>query len=264
MTQPVLVFGDDGSTGADAAWLWVCEQRWTGWRAEVLTAATPPIGPPPGADAATPHAWAPPSPRSAFAESDLTEIVHLRAEADPRLVLGSMTDASLMVIGPRGEGVLKALHLGSTAEHLLHHLPAPLLLARRATPVRRVLAAVDGSVHSTRAVAALATMPWLDAVEEATVLRVRAGETDADAAPDDEARIAADLLPVAGVEALVCHARGSVASTILDEARTRSADLVVLGTRGVGLLKRAVVGSTASAVARLADSAVLLAHERSE
>lgn len=262
MTKPVLVFGDDGSTGADAAWLWVCEQRWPGWRAEVLTAVTPPIGPPPGAEAATPHPWDPPAPRRAFAETALAEVSHLRAEADPRLALGAMTDASLIVIGPRGAGVLKALHLGSTAEHLLHHLPAPLLIARHAAPVRRVLAAVDGSVHARRAVAALAGMPWLDSVEEVSVLRVHAGDDDGDG--DAETRAAADLLPIAGVESIVCHARGSVASTILDEARARSADLIVMGTRGVGMLKRAVVGSTASAVSRLAGCAVLLAHERSE
>ena len=37
----LLVMGDDGSTGADVAWLWVCNHRWPGWRAEVVTADRP-------------------------------------------------------------------------------------------------------------------------------------------------------------------------------------------------------------------------------
>lgn len=258
MTQPVLVFGDDGSSGADAAWLWVCEQRWAGWRAEVLTAVLPPVGPPPGEAAARPHKWDPPASRHAFAESELAEVVHLRADADPRVALGAMTGASVLVIGPRGDGVLKALHLGSTAEHLLHHPPAPLLLARHATPVRRVLAAVDGSAHARRAVEALAAMPWIGAVDEVRVLGVLDGDGDGTLA--DEVRAAAALLPGDGAEALVCHSRGTVPSTILDEARKGSSDLIVLGTRGVGLIRRAIAGSTASSVARLARCAVLLAH----
>ncbi len=262
MTQPVLVFGDDGSTGADAAWLWVCKQRWPGWSVEVVTAAVPPIGPPPDPDAAMLHPWVPPTRRSAFAESDVAEIAHLRAEADPRVVLGDMTGASLMVIGPRGDGVLEALHLGSTAEHLLHHPPAPLVLVRHSTTVRRVLVAVDGSAHARRAVEALAAMPWLDSVETVAVLGVLAG--DDGEALDEEVRAAADLLPRDGIEALVCHARGSVPSTILDEARDRSADLVVLGTRGIGPIRRILAGSTASAVARLAPCSVLLAHLRDD
>ena len=37
----LLVLGDAGSTGADVAWLWVCNHRWPGWRAEVVTAERP-------------------------------------------------------------------------------------------------------------------------------------------------------------------------------------------------------------------------------
>jgi len=133
---------------------------------------------------------------------------------------------------------------------------------RHAAPVRRALVAVDGSVHALQAVAALASMPWLDGVAEVAILGVREG--DGDETLDDEVRAAAALLPRPGVEALVCHARGSVPSTILDEARDRSADLVVLGTRGAGPVRRILIGSTASAVARLAPCSVLLAHVEGE
>ena len=43
MAEQLLVFGDDGSSGADVAWLWVNEQVWPGWRIEVV-AVEPAIG----------------------------------------------------------------------------------------------------------------------------------------------------------------------------------------------------------------------------
>ena len=33
-----MVFGDDGSPGADSAWLWINSHDWPGWTIEVLIA----------------------------------------------------------------------------------------------------------------------------------------------------------------------------------------------------------------------------------
>jgi len=56
------------------------------------------------------------------------QLEHLMAEADPRLVLDSFTDAALLAIGPRGAGLLKQLGLGSTAEWLISaHRPTGLV-----------------------------------------------------------------------------------------------------------------------------------------
>lgn len=258
--RPVLVFGDDGSPSADVAWLWVCEQRWPGWRAEVVTASPPPIGPPPGDAAALPHPWEPPTPRLGLGEQSFEAIAHLRSDADPRYVLSALTHASLLVIGARGAGLLKALHLGSTAEYLLHQPPSPMVIPKHATPVRRVIGAVDGSAHAHRAIAALAAMPWIDDVERIVLLGVTEPRTHLEPA----LRGASELLDGRpGVEVRVEEARGSVAGTLLAEADTVEADLVVLGTRGLGPVRRVLAGSTASAVTRLAKCAVLLAHDQS-
>jgi hypothetical protein len=73
--------------------------------------------------------------------SDDVKVEHLMAEADPRLVLDSFTDAGLLAIGPRGAGLLKQLGLGSTAEWLIsaHRPLAPLAIIRSARPTRAVL-----------------------------------------------------------------------------------------------------------------------------
>jgi nucleotide-binding universal stress UspA family protein len=55
-----------------------------------------------------------------------------------------------------------------------------------------------------------------------------------------------------------------VRSEILGEVQALDADLVALGTRGVGGVRRAVMGSTASAVALTAGCTVLVAYDPAE
>ena len=51
---------------------------------------------------------------------------------------------------------------------------------------------------------------------------------------------------------------GPAAAAIVDHARSWGADLVVVGTRGNGLLKRLLLGSTARSVMHRAQSSVLI------
>ena len=140
--ERLLVFGDDGSPGADVAWLWVCNHRWPGWRAEVLTAIQPSF-PPSWDKPAKLTEWESPHSRHLFAESALGSIRTLTAVQDPRLILDSRGDADLIVVGPRRLSRTKSIVLGSTTEWLLHHPPAPLAIVRSATTVQRVLVCVD-------------------------------------------------------------------------------------------------------------------------
>ena len=56
---------------------------------------------------------------------------------------------------------------------------------------------------------------------------------------------------------------GQAAAAIVEEARTWNADLVVVGTRGNGLLKRLLLGSTARSVLHHAAASVLIARRTS-
>jgi nucleotide-binding universal stress UspA family protein len=51
---------------------------------------------------------------------------------------------------------------------------------------------------------------------------------------------------------------GPAAQTLLDVARTESADLIVAGTRGFGMLERMLVGSVSTALVRGAECSVLI------
>lgn len=250
----LLVFGDDGSPGADIAWLWVCNHRWPGWRADIVTATLPPLRPLPEDEQVDLTEWDSPHRRLLVPQSELTAVRHLTASHDPRILLGDRGDAEVLVVGSSGVGHLRALLVGSTTEWLLHHPPTTLVVVRSATPVRRVLACVDGSVHAQRAVEAFAGLPWATQAEVA-VLGVADGRSDIETGQAN----ALETLEAAGITAVAKQARGKPAHRILEWIDDTGAQLVVLGTRGLTGWKRLRLGSTAGAVVRAARCSALVA-----
>ena len=253
MNDPrTLVFGDDSSPAADIAWLFINNHRWPGWHLEVVAAHMPETAVPlPGQDTSL-HPWNPPKPRKVFAEAQFAQTAQLTAEADPRLVLSRATD--LLVIGPRGPGLLKALHLGSTADWLLLHPPAPLLIARHGHTVRSVVVCADGSPHAATVTQVLAELPWADQLT-ITILAIDDGRTEVDTATGS----ARKRLEAAGATVNVRVDTGKPTTMIHRHLADASPDLVALGTRGLTGLRHLRLGSTASAVTRAATCSVLVA-----
>ena len=254
MSDPrTLVFGDDSSPAADVAWLFINSHRWPGWHLEVVAAQVPEVpGLPLPREDTELHAWNPPHPRRVFAEALFAHVAELTAEADPRLVLSRQSD--LLVIGPRGPGLLKALHLGSTSDWLLLHPPAPLLIARHGHPARSVVVCADGSPHADKVTRVLAELPWADQLA-ITILAIDDGRIDVDTAIG----LARRRLEAARVAVEVRVDRGKPTTMIHRYLVDDSPDLVALGTRGLTGLRHLRLGSTASAIARAATCSVLVA-----
>src|SRR5690606_7619077 len=97
-TPRTLVFGDDGSSPADTAWLWINNHRWPGWRVVALTAVMPEIGPPVPPELAAPHPWDPPEPRVALPSSGIATVEHARRVMDPRLALSTLDPAPDLLV----------------------------------------------------------------------------------------------------------------------------------------------------------------------
>lgn len=247
--MPTITFGDDGSPSSDLAFSWIDHQRWSGWRLEVLHADAPPFGVPVPAEEAEPHPWTPPQPRVPSPTTAFDEVVHLTARADPRVALLRETD--LLVIGPRGRGVLKALNLGSVAEWLLVRPSSPTLVAKNDDPVRDVLVAHDGSRSAERSLEALCATPWARDTN-VTVVVVDDGRVDVDKAV---AAAQAPLLGI-GVEPEVVTVKASPTAAIARELEHREPQLVVLGTRGLSGFRR--LGSTTGSITRSARCSVLV------
>jgi len=259
MADPrTLVFGDDSSPAADVAWLFINSHRWPGWRLEVVAAHPPET---PGMmlprEQTELHPWAPAQSRKVFNEAEFVEAVELCAAADPRLVLSRVSD--LLVIGPRGPGLLKALNLGSTADWLLLHPPAPLLIARHGRSVRNVVLCADGSPHAEKATDVLAGMPWVDQLA-ITILAVDDHRIDVDTATTAAQR----KLESVGASVKVRVDRGKPTAVITRVLAEVAPELVVLGTRGLTGLRHLRLGSTAGAVTRTASCSVLVACDEAE
>ena len=253
-----ILFGDDGSASADLAWRWINSQHWgDGWTVHVLSAEPELVT----SDEAA-HRWESPDPRAPVDPTSGLRIVHERVEADPRFALCEAEDVDLMVIGPRGRGLMKSLHLGSTAEWLMHHPPHPMVIVRRGGPVERVVLCADGSRHSRGAARVLAALPWVSRAE-VEVLTVVENSLDAPAVAESTAEIlrgrAGNVTTrVLGPDELdvFYHVR----DIILGELRDRDADLVVQGSRGLSAWQGLRAGSIASSLAAHAPCSVLMTH----
>lgn len=250
--RPLLVFADDGSVPANTAWRWITNQTWPGWHVDVMTADTE----------GTPVEWGMPARASEWTPTwDRTVEVEgaegvrfLKVATDPRAMLADGEGVDVLVLGLRTHSFLQGVVTGSTTEWLLHHPPAPLLVARNPESVRRVVACVDGSEHALAALEAFATLP-LAAESTVTVLSVADGRADAAAAATEGAGSLEGRVP----DVTTVVRSGPPTYTILDFLDGVLPELVVLGTRGLTGWQRLRLGSTASAVVRGAPSSSLIA-----
>jgi nucleotide-binding universal stress UspA family protein len=249
-----LVFGDDGSRGADIAWLWINNHPWPGWRIDVLTGAEPPYLPSTWGTSPTTEPWTPPWSRKYLDSAQPVEVSCRHAETDPRILLDQQSDADLVVVGHAGVGHLRSLWIGSTTEWLLHHPTAPLAIVRSAAAVQHVVCCIDGSACASRALEAFLTLP-LAAGTDVTLLCVDDGRVDVDQALS----AACITLQAAGTDPHVERARGKPTHTILEHLHAHQPQLAVLGTKGLTGWRRLRLGSTAAAVVHHAACTSLVA-----
>jgi nucleotide-binding universal stress UspA family protein len=166
--------------------------------------------------------------------------------------------ADLIVIRRRGSaGLLANLLLGEMVGKVIAHAPCHVLVNARAARLwqRQVLVAVDPSVSARDGVAAAARI----AVEFGLPLGVICV---AEGGGDNTAQQALDAA-LADARALGATAQGELLAgkphvQILEAARRRGADLIVLGRHGAVRLSRAWIGGVAQKVVGLADCPVLV------
>ncbi len=138
----------------------------------------------------------------------------------------------------------------------------------------KILLAVDGSEQALRAARHVAAMTeYLAQPPTVLVLNVQPpvasglvrrflSQEALDAYYRDEARRALEpveaMLKQSGIAAESHVVVGDIAATIAEFAASHGCDQIVMGTRGLGGVKGALLGSVASAVLHLADRPVLL------
>jgi nucleotide-binding universal stress UspA family protein len=192
--------------------------------------------------------------------------------------LAERIGADVIVLGPHREQSGARGHLGGTALMIAAASSAPCLIVRRPLhlPLRRVLVPVD--LSDTARGALVVALSWSSALRgapgsaaahhpaELTAMFVDraegAGAATASARHALEAeldRVRKDAGSWAGVSIHgVTVAGADAAGAIADRARDEHADLVVLGTRGLGLDGAGRLGSVSAEVSRRMDVPVLL------
>jgi nucleotide-binding universal stress UspA family protein len=212
------------------------------------------------------------------------EIVLRGGRAADRIVASAREwEADLVATGSRGRGQITSMLLGSVAAGVTDLAPCPVLVARRPT-CARVLLADDGSESAIEARRIIARWPIfrdlyvhvVSVAHEPQALRsgisptmlddVRRAEAgvaaEARSTHEQLARESAEELRRAGLVARTEVRSGDPAAEILDAALRADADLIVLGSRGRTGIVRAALGSVARNVLIHASCSVLIVRHR--
>ena len=199
----------------------------------------------------------------------------------------NLGDYELVVIGGGGRSWLGAHLLGSVSTYVLHDSPVSVLVVhtRPDDPTRsKLLFATDGSEGSQVALDALvgfadpsshevtvlstapdAIMLMAPSAAPIPVMLPRAPEEAHDRLrerADEVVEVAAKTLNDAGFVTREVVAEGHPADEILKEEAEGGYGLVVLGSRGLGAVRRALLGSVGDHVARYAGATLVGRREK--
>ena len=189
------------------------------------------------------------------AQKTAAEMLEGRADASARVVRGDPIpvlrrardegDATLLALGGRHSSRFLGIMLGDTASELLHDAVCSILIARPSPEgswrPRRVVVGIDGS------------SPSLVALAAADELRARLGSTLLVVSATDGASLRPEGMWTERVDS---WDDGDPAGALVE--RSREADLVVVGSRGLHGLR--AIGSVSERVAHHARCSVLVVH----
>ena len=206
---------------------------------------------------------------------------------DPAEIIIRAADAEHIdeiVMGSRGMARWTGLALGSVAYKVIHRVAIPVtivdtpeqeakLRATKPSDVHRILLAVDGSDHASRAVDYVCKLrdardllevellnvpPPIPQGYAPTLLNQEMITSRHHEAGESALRTASDLLHAAGVKFNPHIVPGHPAEKIVELAEKHDCTRIVIGTRGLGLVTDLVLGSVAYKVLHLSPIPVTL------
>jgi nucleotide-binding universal stress UspA family protein len=169
----------------------------------------------------------------------------------------------LVVVGTRGNSVVTEALVGSVSAELIDRSQVPVLVARRPS-LERVVVAVDGSEIASEAVATVRRWPFLAQTTIRTLSVAPEPGLDAVLAYDGIAAEAAATLRAVGVDARPEVRSGSPGPTVVAFAREWDADLVIMGSHGRTGVARLLLGSVARHVLHHSSCSVVVVRRHAE
>jgi nucleotide-binding universal stress UspA family protein len=189
--------------------------------------------------------------------------------------------STMIVMGRRGKKGFRRLVMGSTTSWTIGHSPCSVLVVPRNAQVefKSIVVATDGSPHSATAASEAIGIAKLNSARLTVIAVVPADiamPTDIDFAAiqrekladqemqvaEKNARTVKEAAQKAGVDAQAFVMSGKPADAIMEIAKDKAADLVVVGSHGRTGLDRLLMGSVAERVIVLSSCAVLVAKKK--
>jgi nucleotide-binding universal stress UspA family protein len=202
------------------------------------------------------------------------------AAIDELLAHADAIDASLLVLGARGAGVLRRLVIGSTAERLVRRTLRPVLVVRQMAheSYRRALVALDFSPWSARALAqarrvapharlvllTVFEVPFEDKLRFAGVeaSTIDAYRQQARATATQRLHASAQAAGLSAGQWEPCVVEGDAWMRIVEKELELDCDLVVLGKHGQSAAQELLLGSVTRQVLAEGSADVLVSTVR--
>lgn len=190
------------------------------------------------------------------------EVLHQEDVAEAILEF-SADDFDLIVIGGRGENEKSLRILGSVTKKVIMHTSCPTMIVKKVSALSNMLLCVDGSKHAMKALNYALSLAEKTG-SRITLLNVqekRVHKTSPDVAIELGGRVLTESLSMVEKRKLTVDRRlefGVPSDVIVSVAEKGNHDLIVLGSRGLGAVKRFLLGSVSDDVSYKAKCSVLI------
>ncbi len=199
-----------------------------------------------------------------FTEEGVEVDTRLVEHADPAetiLQIAKNEGYNLVIMGNRGTEGAEDFLLGGVAEKVSHHIECPILIAKEKPKISKILVAVDGSEYMKKILACVVPLAMK---RNAKVTLLNVVQTSVPWLKPEMARALGERIlskasvMVGGMEPDKRVEFGHPAQAILEVAKGEGHDLIVMGSRGLGQVKRFLLGSVSERVSRYAHCSVLI------
>ena len=191
---------------------------------------------------------------------------HIReGEAAAEIVtLAEELEAGLIAIGSRGLGRVSRMLMGNVSDSVVRHAHCPVLVARAEAVLlpMKILVATDRSREAEVAATTAADLAK-STNSELHVVHVGFDQYRDEAKRELDTEVG--LMRETGAQDIQAHLKfGMPDTTIVDLAEELGAGLIVMGSRGLGGVRRALLGSVSDSVVRHAHCPVLVVRSVQE
>jgi hypothetical protein len=188
------------------------------------------------------------------------EIIAHQGEEPYRYIVeeAEKNKADMIIMGRRGRTGLKRLMMGSEAARTIGHSPCNVLVVPRAAKLefKNILIAADGSKYSDIAVSEAISIAKRCG-SSLIALSVIYSDVDKKCAEENIKKIKG-LAEKEGVKVDALIAEGRPFEVVVNTAKNKNADAIVIGSHGRTALARLLMGSVTERVIGTAECAVLV------